>query len=51
VVVVYGMKVPYLIRLGLNGFTFVGAAFVDRILDGEFWNAGSNADNEWFELV
>jgi hypothetical protein len=51
VVVVCGMKVPYLIRPGPNGFTFVGAAFVDGILDGEFWNAGSNADNEWFELV
>jgi hypothetical protein len=51
VVVLCGMKVPCLIRPAPDGFTFVGAAFVDGILEGEFWDAGSNADNERFELV
>jgi hypothetical protein len=51
VVVLCGMEVPCLIRPAPDGFTFVGAAFVDGILEGEFWNAGSDADNEWFELV
>jgi hypothetical protein len=51
VVVLHGMAVPCLMRPCPEGFTFVGAAFVDKILDGEFWSAGSNADDEWFMLM
>jgi hypothetical protein len=51
VVVLCGMAVPVLIRPCAEGFNFVGAAFVDGIMEGEFWNAGSDADDEWFVLL
>jgi hypothetical protein len=51
VVILHGMSVPCIIRPRPEGFTFVGAAFVDGIMEGEFWNAGSDADDEWFVLI
>lgn len=51
IVIFHGMKTPCLIRSCEGGFNFVSAAFVDGIMDGEFWNAGSDADDEWFILI
>jgi hypothetical protein len=51
VVIFHGMSVPCVIRPCPEGFTFVRAAFVDGIMDGEFWSAGSDADDEWFVLI
>jgi hypothetical protein len=51
VVVLHGMTLPCLIRPCAEGYNFVGAAFVDGIMEGEFWNAGSDADDEWFVLI
>ncbi|KAK4888176.1 hypothetical protein LTR27_012905 [Elasticomyces elasticus] len=51
VVVFHGMAKPSVIRPCAGGFNFVGTAFVDGIMEGEFWNAGSEADDEWFVLV
>ena len=51
VVVLHGMSSPVLLRPCEGGFNFVSAAFIDGIMDGEFWNAGSEADDEWFILI
>jgi hypothetical protein len=51
VVVLHGMAVPCLIRPCAEGLKFVGTAFVDGIMEGEFWNAGSDVDDEWFVLI
>ncbi|KAK4960535.1 hypothetical protein LTR10_003431 [Elasticomyces elasticus] len=51
VVVFHGMATPSVIRPCAGGFNFVGTAFVDGIMEGEFWNAGSEADDEWFLLI
>jgi hypothetical protein len=51
VVVLCGMSAPCLIRPCAEGFRFVGPAFVDGIMNGEFWNKGSEADDEWFVLI
>lgn len=50
-VVFHGMKVPCLIRPCAGGFNFIGHAFVEGVLNGEFWEGGSDEDNEWFTLI
>lgn len=51
VVVFHGMAGPCLVRPTAEGFRYVGAAFVDGIMMGEFWDKGSSIDDEWFVLV
>jgi hypothetical protein len=50
-VVFHGMKVPCLIRPCAGGFNFIGHAFVEGVLNGEFWEGGSDEDDEWFTLI
>jgi hypothetical protein len=50
-VVFHGMKSPCVIRPCAGGFNFIGSAFVEGILNGEFWEGGSNEDDEWFTLI
>jgi hypothetical protein len=51
VVVFQGCSTAAVIRPWASGFKYVGAAYVDGIMDGEFWNDGSALDDEWFELI
>ncbi|KAK5685811.1 hypothetical protein LTS10_001924 [Elasticomyces elasticus] len=51
IVVFHGMAKPSVIRPCAGGFNFVGTAFLDGVMEGEFWNAGSGADDEWFLLI
>ncbi|KAF1847438.1 uncharacterized protein K460DRAFT_363509 [Cucurbitaria berberidis CBS 394.84] len=51
VVVLHGMATPCLVRPSAEGFVFVGAAFVNEIMNGEFWSTGSSSNDEWFVLV
>jgi hypothetical protein len=50
-VVLHGMVSPCLVRPCEGGFNFIGEAFVDWIMDGEFWEGGSDKDDEWFILI
>ncbi|KAH8585389.1 hypothetical protein B0O99DRAFT_749066 [Bisporella sp. PMI_857] len=49
VVLLQGYATAGVIRPSTGGFRYVGPAFVNGIMDTEFWNPGS--DNEWFVLV
>ncbi|KAL6702526.1 hypothetical protein ACN47E_001590 [Coniothyrium glycines] len=51
VVVLHGMATPCLVRPCADGFRFVSVAYVDGIMNGEFWNAGSDMEDEWFVLI
>jgi hypothetical protein len=51
IVVLHGMASPCLVRPCEGGFNFIGEAFVDGIMNGEFWEGGSDMDNEWFILI
>ena len=50
-VLLHGMATPCLIRPCKGGFNFIGAAFVDGIMNGQFWEGESDEDNEWFILI
>jgi hypothetical protein len=50
-VVLHGMVSPCLVRPCKGGLNFIGEAFVDGIMDGEFWEGGSDKDDEWFTLI
>ena len=51
VVIFHGCKSPSIIRPCAGGYSYVSGACVDGIMDGEFWNAGHDVDDEWFVLV
>jgi hypothetical protein len=51
VIILHGTETPCLVRPCNGGFTYVGAAYVSGTMNGEFWNSGSEADDEWFVLV
>ncbi|KAF3046077.1 hypothetical protein E8E12_010891 [Didymella heteroderae] len=50
-VILRGMTVPCLVRPCAQGHNYVSAAYVDGFVESEFWDAGSDADNEWFHLT
>lgn len=50
-VVLYGMASPCVIRPCAGGFNFIGQAFVPEVMNGEFWEGGSDEDDEWFTLI
>jgi hypothetical protein len=50
-VILHGMVSPCLVRPCEGGFNFIGEAVVDGIMDGEFWEGGSDKDDEWFILI
>ena len=50
-VIFHGMKSPCLIRPCAEGFNFIGEAFVEGTLNGEFWKGGSDENDEWFTLI
>jgi hypothetical protein len=50
-VVLHGMASPCVIRPCAGGFNFIGGAFVPELMNGEFWERGSDEDDEWFTLI
>ena len=50
-VVLHGMASPCLVRPCEGGFNFVGAAFVEGIMDCELWDGRSKTASESFILV
>ncbi|RYP61488.1 hypothetical protein DL770_009776 [Monosporascus sp. CRB-9-2] len=51
VVVFHGSSTASVIRSCADGFKYVGPAFVDGIMDGEFWCTRSTSDDELFVLL
>ncbi|KAF7671907.1 hypothetical protein GT037_010130 [Alternaria burnsii] len=50
-VVLHGMASPCVVRPCAGGFNFIGQAFVPEVMNGEFWDGGSDEDDEWFTLI
>lgn len=46
-----GMGGICILRPCAEGFTFVSTGFVDDFDEDEFWQTGSDSDNEWFVLT
>ncbi|KFA67954.1 hypothetical protein S40285_03557 [Stachybotrys chlorohalonatus IBT 40285] len=51
VVVFSGSPSAAVLRPYEDGFRYVGSAAVDGIMNGEFWDGGSERDDEWFTLI
>ncbi|RYP53629.1 hypothetical protein DL768_001409 [Monosporascus sp. mg162] len=51
VAVFHGFAMAAVLRPWGDWFRYVGPAYVDGIMNGEFWDAGSAADDETFVLV
>ncbi|KAF2005351.1 hypothetical protein P154DRAFT_530979 [Amniculicola lignicola CBS 123094] len=51
VVIFHGMERPCIVRPCQGGYEFVGEAYVNRIMGGEFWSSRSDSDDERFILV
>ncbi|KAK0704538.1 heterokaryon incompatibility protein-domain-containing protein [Lasiosphaeris hirsuta] len=49
--VLHGFRMVAILRPWGEWYRYVGPAYVDGIMEGEFWNATSEADDEWFTLV
>jgi hypothetical protein len=51
IVVLHGTEGPVVIRPVDGAYQYVGSAYVQGIMNGEFWDKGVEADDTWFELV
>jgi hypothetical protein len=51
VVLLHGCATAGVVRPSTGGFRYVGPAYVDGIMDMDFWNSGSESDDEWFTLI
>jgi len=49
--VLHGFSMVAILRPWGEWYRYVGPAYVDGIMSGEFWIATSEADDEWFTLV
>ncbi|KAH7337349.1 hypothetical protein BKA66DRAFT_479868 [Pyrenochaeta sp. MPI-SDFR-AT-0127] len=51
IVVLHGTEGPVVIRPVDGAYQYVGAAYVQGIMGGEFWETGAEMDDTWFELI
>jgi hypothetical protein len=51
VAVFHGCSQAAILRPCGDYFKYVGPAYVDGIMNGEFWGAGTPIDDEWFVLI
>jgi hypothetical protein len=51
VAVYHGCPQAAILRPCGDYFKYVGPAYVDGIMNGEFWGAGTLIDDEWFVLI
>ncbi|KAH6970949.1 heterokaryon incompatibility protein-domain-containing protein [Ilyonectria sp. MPI-CAGE-AT-0026] len=51
VVVLHGCSTAAILRPWAGGFKYISPAHVHGIMNGEFWNSRSAADDEWFVLI
>lgn len=51
VVVLHGCSTAAILRPWTGGFKYISPAHVHGIMNGEFWNSRSAADDEWFVLI
>jgi hypothetical protein len=51
VVILHGCSTAAVLRDWGGMYRYVGSAYVHGIMDGQSWEAGTSANDEWFELV
>ncbi|RYP71856.1 hypothetical protein DL771_004568 [Monosporascus sp. 5C6A] len=51
VAVFHGSPLAAIVRPWEDWFRYIGPAYVNGIMEGEFWSKGSAADDDWFVLV
>ncbi|KAH7066361.1 heterokaryon incompatibility protein-domain-containing protein [Paraphoma chrysanthemicola] len=51
IVVLHGAEAPLVIRPVDGAYQYVGPAYVQGIMSGEFWETGTEDDDIWFDLI